>query len=337
MKSAIKTGILSFGMSGRLFHAPFVNAHSGFELTAVVERSQKQAHLEYPAIISYGSVDALLEDDSIELVIVNTPNATHFEFALKALQKGRHVLVEKPFTITPDQAKQLFETARENSRHVLPYQNRRYDSDFISVKKVVDSGKLGKLIEVHFRFDRYRVAIGPKVAKETPGAGAGLLYDLGPHLLDQVISVFGIPLRWRKTLGHFRPKTQVDDYAHMHLTYPDEMQVFVTASLLVANDMPAFSLNGLNGSYIKYRTDIQEKQLLHGVTPTDPEYGKEDDGGEGILTRISEDGSRKTEMIPGIQSSYLNLFDAVHKTIRDGIPYPVTRDQVLAQLEILNG
>ena len=174
MKTSIKTGILSFGMSGRLFHAPFVNAHSGFELTAVVERSKKQAHLEYPTIVSYDSVDALLEDDSIELVIVNTPTATHFEFALKALQKGRHVLVEKAFTITPDQAKQLFDTARENGLHAMPYQNRRYDSDFMSVKEVVASGKLGKLIEVHFRFDRYRLGIGPKVAKETPGPGAGL-------------------------------------------------------------------------------------------------------------------------------------------------------------------
>ncbi len=336
MEKTIKTGILSYGMSGQLFHSPFVDAHEGFEFTAVVERSQKRAHKKYPDIKSYDSVDALLADDQIELVIVNTPNNTHFEFALKALQMGKHVLVEKPFTVTPAQAEQLFEVAKKNDRHALPYQNRRFDSDFLSVKKVIDSGKLGKLVEVHIRFDRYKYEIGQKAAKETAVAGSGLLFDLGPHLLDQAISLFGMPMHWTKALGHFRPNTQVDDYAHIHLTYPDELQVFVTASLLVADMKPAFVLNGTKGAYVKYRTDVQEAQLMENRSPKDPLYGLEDDSQKGVLTLMAEDGTKKVENIPASGSSYLQLFDAVYRTIREGTPYPITAEQVIKQLEILN-
>lgn len=336
MENTIKTGILSYGMSGQLFHSPFVDAHDGFELTAVVERSKKLANKKFPSIKSYDSVDALLEDGQIELVIVNTPNNTHFELALKALQMGKHVLVEKPFTITPLQAKQLFKVAKENDRHVLPYQNRRFDSDFLSVKKVLDSGKLGQLVEVHFRFDRYKYVIGPKAAKETPVAGSGLLFDLGPHVLDQVISLFGIPLNFTKTLGHFRPDTQVDDYAHLHLSYPDELQVFITVSLLVSDIKPAFVLNGTRGSFVKYRTDIQEEQLMENMSPNNPSYGSEEKNRDGVLTTIAEDGTRKVENVVATKSTYLNMFDAVYLTIRKENPYPITEEQVLKQLEILN-
>lgn len=336
MENTIKTGILSYGMSGQLFHSPFVDAHEGFEFTAVVERSQKRAHQKYPDIKSYDSVDALLADGQIELVIVNTPNNTHFEFVLKALQMGKHVLVEKPFTVTPAQAEQLFEVARKNDRHALPYQNRRFDSDFLSVKKVLDSGKLGQLVEVHFRFDRYKYKIGQKAAKETPVSGSGLLFDLGPHLLDQAISLFGIPLNWTKTLGHFRPGTQVDDYAHIHLSYPYELQVFVTASLLVADTKPAFVLNGTKGAYVKYRTDVQEEQLMENMSPKDPLYGLEEDNQKGILTMMDEDGTKRVESIASSKSTYLNMFDAVYRTIRKAKPYPITEDQVIKQLEVLN-
>lgn len=336
MENTIKTGILSYGMSGQLFHSPFVDAHDGFEFTGVVERSQKQAHQKYPDIKSYDSVDALLADDKIELVIVNTPNNTHFEFALQALQMGKHVLVEKPFTITPVQAEQLFETAKKNDRHAFPYQNRRFDSDFLSVKKILDSGKIGRLVEIHFRFDRYIYEIGSKAAMETPVAGSGLLFDLGPHLLDQVISLFGIPLKWNKTLGHFRPGTRVDDYAHIHLSYPEDLQVFVTASFLVADNKPAFVLNGTKGSYVKHRTDIQEEQLMANMNLTDALYGIEKNDKEGVLTTIAEDGTKKVEKIAASKSTYLNMFDAVYQTVREEKPYPITEEHVLKQLEILN-
>jgi scyllo-inositol 2-dehydrogenase (NADP+) len=136
MSDKIKTGLFAYGMSGKLFHSPFLETHDGFELSAVVERSTKQAQQKYPNLISYDSVDALLTDKNIELVVVNTPNSTHFEFALKAIHHNKHVLVEKPFTVTSSQAKKLFQEAEKNNRQLLTFQNRRYDSDFLSVKQV---------------------------------------------------------------------------------------------------------------------------------------------------------------------------------------------------------
>lgn len=335
MKNTIKTGVLSFGMSGKIFHSPFLKEHDGFELNAVVERTKKEAHLTYPKIKSYQSVDELLANPDIELVVVNTPNATHFEFALKALRANKHTLVEKPFTITSVQAKQLFQEAKLHNLCIMTYQNRRYDNDFLSIINVLDSGKLGNLVEVHMRFDRYRYNIGPKVAKETPIAGSGLLYDLGPHLLDMAISLFGNPINWTKTLGYFRPNTQVDDYAHIHLSYPKGLQVFITMSMLVVDVQPAFIINGTKGSYIKQRTDIQEKQLLEGMLPANPIYGIEAPDKYGVLTTIVNDGKKIQEKITSVKSSYINVFEDVYQTIREGRPYPVTEEQIIQQLEIL--
>lgn len=331
----IKTGILSFGMSGKVFHAPFLNLHPGFELTAVVERSEKNALHFYPDIRSYDSVDALLTDPEIELVVVTTPTPTHFDFALKALQAGKHVLLEKAFTITSEEAKILFRTAKERNLHILPYQNRRFDADFRSVRDVLDTGKLGKIVEAHVRFDRYRPEIGPKIFKETPIPGSGLMYDLGPHLLDQVISLFGNPLRWTKTLGHNRKKTQVDDFFHFHLEYPDGLQVFVTANMLVIDAQPAYVLHGSKGSYVKHRSDVQEKQLVAGMSPDNSLYGLEDARSEGVLSTVSRDGQVVRQQIELKQTTYMSLFDAVYQSIRFGEAYIIKEEQIVQQLKLL--
>ncbi|WP_158837409.1 Gfo/Idh/MocA family oxidoreductase [Polaribacter sp. L3A8] len=331
----IKTGILSFGMSGQIFHAPFLDEHQNFELKAVVERSKKKAHLIYSDIKSYNTIDEILADSEIELVIVNTPNPTHFEFALKALKAKKHVLLEKPFTVNSSEAKQLFIAAKKYNCHVLAYQNRRYDSDFLSVKSVLASGKLGKLVEFHLRYDRYKYVIGEKITKETPVPGSGLAYDLGPHLLDAAISLFGTPLEWRKNVGKFRPNTQVDDYAHFHLLYPEGMQVFITTSLLVAEPQPAFILHGTKGSYVKDRTDVQEQQLQEGIKPSNPIFGIEATHKHGVLTTFTDEGLKQHENIISEKSTYKQVFDNVYNTIREGKPYPVTEEQIILQLEIL--
>jgi scyllo-inositol 2-dehydrogenase (NADP+) len=334
MKNPIKTGVLSFGMSGRLFYCPFLMEHSGFELTAVVERTAKNAQNIYPIIKSYDSVDALLSDDSIELVIINTPNYTHFDFALKAIQANKHVLVEKPFTVTSAEAKTLFVEAKKRNCYVMPYQNRRFDSDFLSVKNVVESGKLGDLIEVYFRYDRYKYALNTNVSKESPVLGSGLLYNLGSHLLDAVIDLFGVPLSWKKTTEKNRPDSQIVDYAHIHLKYPKGLQVFLTASLLVADALPAFVLHGTNGSFIKERTDVQEVQLQAGMKPNNPLFGIEATNKEGILTTISNE-IKKQEKIASQKSSYINIFEAAFQTIRNKKQFPITESQIVKQIEIL--
>ncbi|KRT17389.1 oxidoreductase [Pedobacter ginsenosidimutans] len=335
INKTINAGLLAYGMSGKVFHAPFLQAHSGFNLKAIVERSHKNAVNDYPNITSYNSVDELLNDTEIELVVINTPNNLHYEHSKAALTKHKHILVEKPFTATAVQAKELFELADSVGKQIFFYQNRRWDSDFIAVKKVIESGKLGKLVEVHMRYDRYRNVIGPKAFKENPIAASGLLYDLGPHLLDQVISLFGKPLSYHKILGKNRVGTLVDDYFSIQLSYPNSLQVFVTASMLVVNPQAGFVLHGINGSFIKQRTDIQEEQLLAGMKLTDPGYGVEPASKDGLLTTIDAEGHKTEEMIPSEVGSYLPLFEAVYQAINNNKPYPVTREDVLTQLEII--
>lgn len=331
----INTAILSFGLSGSVFHAPFLELHSGFNLTTILERNQKKAQSFYPEIKSVDNIDAILSCPEIELVVVNTPNFTHFEYALKAIRAKKHVLIEKPFTVTVSEANQLFIEGMENGVCVLPYQNRRYDTDFSSVKAIIESGVLGKITEVHFRFDRYLTEIGPKKGKETPVPGSGFAYDLGSHALDGVISLFGSPVKWTKTTAHFRPNTQVDDFAHFHLIYPEETQVFVTVNVLAANPQPAFVIHGSNGSFIKHRADVQERQLLQSMKPDSPDYSMEDEGMEGILTTFDKEKTKTEKKVASQRSSYMKLFDCVYDTIRKGSPYPITKEQIFTQLELL--
>jgi predicted dehydrogenase len=335
INKTINAGLLAYGMSGKVFHAPFLQAHSGFNLKAMVERSHKNAVNDYPNITSYNSVDELLNDEEIELVVINTPNNLHYEHSRAALSKHKHILVEKPFTATAAQAKELFELADSVGKQIFFYQNRRWDSDFTSVRKVIENGKLGKLNEMHLRYDRYRNVIGPKAFKENPVEASGLLYDLGPHLLDQVISLFGKPLSFYKVLGKNRVGTLVDDYFSIQLSYPDSVNVFVTSSMLVVDPQAAFVLHGVDGSFIKQRADIQEEQLLAGMKLTDEGYGIEAEGKAGLLTTIDADGRKTEEIIKSEVGSYLPLFEAIYQAISNNKPYPVTRENVLTQLEIL--
>ena len=331
----IQTGLLAYGMSGQLFHAPFLAAHPGFELRAVTERNQKQAQQDYPSLISYDSVEALLEDPEIELVVVNTPSNTHFDLARRVLEAGKHVLIEKPIVTSSAELQVLEELGKHHNRHVLAYQNRRWDSDFLSVRQVIESGQLGRLIEVHFRFDRYKMALNTKAFKEEPIPGSGLLYDLGPHLIDQAISLFGKPLRTHKTTGIFRSGSQVTDYFSLHLHYPKGLQVYLTSSLLVAQSQASFVLHGTQGSFSKARTDVQEAQLLQKIAPQDAAYGLETPGQEGTLTLAAADGQLGSTPYPAPKGDYTHLFEAAYQTIRQGAPYPIRLEQIRWQLEIL--
>ncbi|QNE41337.1 oxidoreductase [Hymenobacter sp. NBH84] len=334
--SPIQTGLLAYGMSGQIFQAPFVAAHPGFALRAVTERHQQRAAQDYPTIQSYPSVEALLADPELELVIVNTPSNTHVDLATQALLAGKHVLVEKPVAITTPELEGLLELAQRQGRHFLAYQNRRWDSDFQAVRAVVESGQLGKLHEVHFRYDRFRTPLNAKKFKEEPGPGAGLFYDLGPHLLDQAISLFGAPLSCTKTLTSHRPYSRVDDYFHLHLRYPEGLEVFLTSGLLVAQPSPAFVLHGTRGSFSKMRSDAQEAQLQAGMRPTEPGYGQEAPEHAGRLT-LAAPGTDNltTTSYPGLTSNYLELFEAVFQTIRHDAPYPIRKEQLLQQLALL--
>ena len=322
-------------MSGKLFQAPFLAAHPGFELFGVVERTEARMHRDYPGIRRFTSVAELLADASVELVVVNTPSNTHVELARQSLAAGKHVLLEKPVATSVAELQGLLALAREQGRHLLAYQNRRWDSDFQAVRRVVESGQLGQLIEAHFRFDRYKPALNAKKFKEEPGPGAGLLFDLGPHLLDQALSLFGRPLSATKTLSRHRPGSRVDDFFSLHLRYPRGLSVWLTSSLLVATPGPAYVVHGSRGSFQKARTDPQEAQLLAGLPPTAPEFGREQPGQEGHLTLGTPEGQLRTVPVPAAPGNYLSLFEAVRETLRHRVAYPISSDQLLWQSELL--
>ena len=331
----IRTALLAYGMSGKLFQAPFLAAHPGFELYGVVERTEARMHLDYPGIRRFTSVAELLADASVELVVVNTPSNTHVELARQALAAGKHVLLEKPVATSLAELQGLLALAREQGRHLLAYQNRRWDSDFQAVRRVVESGQLGQLIEAHFRFDRYKPALNTKKFKEEPGPAAGLLHDLGPHLIDQALSLFGRPMSAAKTLGRHRPGSRVDDFFCLHLRYPRGLNVWLTASLLVAAPGPAYVLHGTRGSFQKDRTDPQETQLLAGLLPTAPSYGQEPPGQEGRLSLASPEGQIRTVRTPAAPGNYLSLFETVCETLRHQVAYPISDAQLQWQLELL--
>ncbi|WP_206367068.1 Gfo/Idh/MocA family oxidoreductase [Sphingobacterium sp. SGG-5] len=336
MMQPIITGILSYGMSGRVFHAPFIAQSRYFELRAIVERSRKQAKADYPDIISYDSVEAILADPDIELIIVNTPNDTHVAYAKQALLAGKHVLIEKPFAPTKKEAEELFALGEKVGKKVLPYHNRRFDSDFLSLKYVLDKGFVGKPIELHLRFDRFKPELSPKIFKETSKrAASGVLYDLGSHLLDQSIALFGKPKSVVKIKSKHRPHSRVDDYATLLLSYEQGLNVFITTSLLVANPQKSFVLHGDRGSYIKDRTDTQERQLMVGMKPDDAMYGLEDEQAEGLLT-IIEKGQREDIIVPSLKGDYMLVFAHAFETIRNNAPYYVTPEQIIWQLDILS-
>lgn len=326
---------MAYGMSGKIFHAPFFDHHDGFELVAITERSKNDALNDYPNVIIYRDIEDLIADENIELVVVNTPNYTHFEFAKAALNAGKHALIEKPFSVTKSEAEELFSLGFRKGLKVLAYQNRRFDSDFIAVEKAVKSEKIGKIIEAHIRFDRYRNEISPKKFKEEMVPGAGIFYDLGAHMIDQAIALFGVPIEFIKTYGKYRENTEVDDFALAHLKYPNGMNVFVTCSMLVVKPQPAYTFYGTKGTLIKHRADEQENQLIAGIALSDPIYGKEKPQKEGYLYTINNQNEVLEELIPSETGNYRLLFDEVYKAIKGDGSYFINHQDIIGQLAIL--
>ncbi|MEO8884883.1 MAG: Gfo/Idh/MocA family oxidoreductase [Mucilaginibacter sp.] len=334
MSKPIVTGIISFGMSGRIFHAPFLSTNKQFKLKAVVERNQKKMAAYYPDIVSYDSIDEMLVDPEIELIVVNTPNFTHFELSKQALLAGKHVLLEKPAAGNSAELKILFDTAKAADRKLTFYQNRRWDSDFMAVKEVIESGRLGHITEVHFRYDRYKPQLQAKPFKETKTPVNGLVYDLAPHIIDQALLLFGKPMSFDKTTFSQRENSIVVDYFNFRLSY-GQFNVYLTSGLLIPEPIPAFVVHGTLGSFHKHRTDVQEAQLDAGMSPLDEAYGIEPVGSEGKLVTIGTDNNKTVEYITSQKGDYSNLFNALYHTIRQNALYPVTEEHVSWQMELL--
>jgi len=330
----IKTAILSFGMSGRVFHAPFIAINPGFELVGIWERS-KSASLEfYPHIKIYRTLEEILNDDNIELVIVNTPTNTHFDYTKKVLLAGKHAVVEKAFTTTIEEAIELEELSRTVNKKIAVYQNRRWDSDFKTVRKIIEAGLLGNIVEAEIHYDRFRVALSPKLHKEIPGPGAGVLNDLGPHLVDQAICLFGMPLAVYADIRITRPNSLVDDYFELLLNYSDKV-VRLKASCLVREPFPSYVIHGDKGSFHKTRTDVQETALLANQKPDSHNWGVEPIEEQGLL-HTEKDGIVIREKVPTEIGNYGTFYSIVHQAIREQKEMPVTAIEGIQVMQILD-
>ncbi len=329
----INTALCSFGMSGWVFHAPFIQMNPGFNLYAVWERSKNLAEEKYPGIKTYTKLEDMLADDLVELVIVNTPNYTHYEYTKKAMLAGKHVVVEKPFTVTADEGNELIKIAKEKNVKLSVYQNRRYDSDYRTIKKVLDKKLLGDLVDVEMHFDRYKEDIGPKVHKETPGPGTGSLYDLGAHIIDQALQLFGMPQKLFADIQAMRPVSKVDDYFNI-LFYYKTFRVHLRSSYSVREILPGYIFNGLKGSFIKSKTNVQEDMLTAGHTPDEAGWGTEPEAERGLLhTEIN--GKVVREYIPTERGNYNDYYNGIYEAIRNDKPLPVTAEDAVKVIKII--
>ncbi len=329
----IKTALLSYGMSGKIFHAPFIVNHPGFILAGAFERTNKNIQQDYASAISYPTLQALLADDTIELVIVNTPNGTHFDYAKQALLAGKHVVVEKAFTTTVKEGMELKTLAAAQHKKISVYQNRRYDSDLRTVQKVIADKLLGDIIEAEFHYDRFKPTIGPKLHKETPGAGAGLLMDLGPHLIDEALLIFGMPHSIFADIRITRPSSKVDDNFDLLLFYPD-LRIRLKASSIVREAIPANVVHGIKGSFIKPRADVQEAELLAGKKPGGANWGVEPVSGQGVLN-TERNGVIIRESIPSARGNYGDYYEGIYQAIVNGEPLPVTADDGIKTIQVI--
>lgn len=305
-----------------LFHAPFIHTHPGFYLSSVLERKANLAQTKYPGVKTFRSLDEMLADAEVELVIVNTPNATHHEYAKKALLAGKHVVVEKPFTVSVAEAEELDNLARSTGRILAVYHNRRWDGDFLTVKKILSQELLGEVVEAELHFDRYKTELSAKLHKETPGPGTGALYDLGSHLADQALQLFGLPLSVFADIRTLRPLSRIDDYFEV-LLYYSNLRVRLKGTYIAREPVPAYILHGTRGSFLKSRSDVQEKDLQAGLVPGSGDWGREPGSEKGILH--TESGGRiLRETITGENGNYMEFYNQLFAAIREGLPVPVS-------------
>lgn len=329
----IITGLAGYGGSGKNFHAPFIHLNSGFVLKSVVERSKKQVTKDYSDVQSLSDFDWLLSDPSIELVVITTPNQTHFAYAVRALQAGKHVIIEKPFTSNTLEALELIKISEERGLFLGVYQNRRLEGDFLTVQKIIEEGLIGEIVEYESHFDRFRPGFNVKAWKELKSPGTGLVFDLGSHLIDQALVLFGLPDYISATVKAFRPHSNVDDYFCIRLEYPNK-EVYLRSSVFVKKEGPRFMVHGRKGSFIKYGTDIQEALLMTGQKPIKPDWAPEpkDQWGE-LSTQVN--GVEIMGKIPTITASYMQFYDLVYKAIREKEPFPIKPEQAYHTIRVI--
>jgi predicted dehydrogenase len=346
--SPIRCAVLGFGLAGKVFHCPFISAVPGLELTAIAQRKGDEAAQAYPSARILRSAEEAFHDPSIDLIVVATPSETHFDLAAQALQAGKHVVVDKPIASSSRSAQALVGLASVHSRILAPFHNRRWDGDFLTVRKLLSENTLGRVVEIVSRFDRYRPLQRPNTWKEVASPATGLLYDLGPHLVDQALALFGPPARVTASIHHDRDVTHIDDAFDLVLDYDmpfgRALRYSCHATMLAADPSPRFVVNGTHGAWRKYGVDPQEPALvstgrrppsLNSSTPWLPEP----ETAWGTLTfcrDLNQPGNLDRSPYPTVPGDYRLFYANIRDTILGKATLAVTAQDGFRTLRILD-
>lgn len=312
-QTILKAGIIAYGNISQKYHAPILHALPGFELLKVLERNRKLAEAHYPQVQTVRTMADLLNDNEIDLIIITTPNQFHFAQAKAALEAGKHVVLEKPFTVSSIEAEMLEQIAQAEGKLLSVFHNRRWDGDFKTVQKIVKSGMLGELVEFESRFDRFINQQRENYWREQDVPGAGVLYDLGPHLIDQALQLFGMPHRLFADIRKQRADSLADDYFDI-IFYYDKLKVRLKAGNLVRELQPRFILHGTQGSYVKYGLDVQSQKPFTAENLASDDWGKESPEMWGKLNThldsLHIDGQVET-LAGSYHDYYLDVYEAI--------------------------
>jgi predicted dehydrogenase len=310
MAENIRAGVIGFGLAGRIFHAAVIAETPGLELACIVQRRGDEAAQAHPGVRVARSIEKMLDDCSINLVVVGTPSDAHFDHGMQCLRSGRNVVIDKPFTLTSDEATRLMDEARRQGVLVTAYQNRRWDGDFVTLKQVLASGELGRVVSYESHFDRFREQPRLDVWRESGGPGGGTLFDLGSHLIDQVTALFGDPKSIWADVRIDREGAVVDDAFEVTLKF-DGMTARLLATNVAATPGPRFVVHGTKGSFVKWGLDPQEDALRAGAKFSDPGFGEEPESKWGTLY-VPGQPDRRVKTAPGdYRGIYANVRDAI--------------------------
>jgi predicted dehydrogenase len=328
MPDLVRVALVGYGFAGQSFHAPLIRSVPGLQLTVVVSSNPDRVCKDLPEVTVEPALERALVRDDIDLVVVATPNQTHVPFATAILNAGKHVAVDKPFTTTLAEARSLADLASARGRILSVFQNRRWDSDFLAAKAFLEDGRLGDVVHFESHIDRFRPHV-PARWREQPGPGAGLWYDLGPHLVDQALQLFGPPSAISGRLARQRAGAEVDDWAHVILDY-GRLQVILHAACLAASAAPRFRIHGTKGTWTKQRADVQEEQVRSGMTPGAPGWGEDPDA------PVFFDGATgQSVALPAPAGDHRCYYIALRDAVLGKGPNPVTPDQAIAVMAVL--
>jgi scyllo-inositol 2-dehydrogenase (NADP+) len=312
--AVIDVGVIGFGLAGRAFHAQVITRVPGLRLAAILQRSGNEAAEKYSDVRVIRTLDELLAMKEIRLIVIATPNDSHYSLARRCLAAGRDVLVDKPFTTTLEEAKELVDFAKKQGRLLTVYQNRRFDGDFQAVVRLAKSGELGRLVRFEANYDRYRPQLKAGAWRERPGPGAGIFFDIAPHVFDYALMLFGMPEAITADIRIVREGAVVDDTFDVVFHYRDGLRADLRSSILAVVPRPHLVLHGTRGAFVKQTVDPQELNLRYGNVRADEPWGAEPEEDWGVLT-ISENGQLTKRQIASVKCDfrdfYANLRDAM--------------------------